>query len=117
MLLGLSAHAAPPATHIDPPAGAISASAREMGAALLALLRRGQSDRGRLLSEASIRRMETPVTSYGAQGGLTIGCGLSNAALYDDRARVWRGNDGAIVFAIAAVYLAWHGIIGYRSWA
>lgn len=95
------------------PAGAISASAREMGAALLVLLRRGQSDRGRLLSEASIRRMETPVTSYGAQGGLTIGYGLSNGTAYDDRARVWRGHDGAIDGARAELYYLSEQGVGY----
>lgn len=95
------------------PAGAISASARDMGAALLVLLRRGQSARGRLLSEESIRRMETPVTSYGAQGGLTIGSGLSNGVAYDDRGRVWRGHDGAIDGARAELYYLPEQGVGY----
>jgi CubicO group peptidase (beta-lactamase class C family) len=86
------------------PSGALNASAREMGALLLLLLRRGQSDTRRLLTEASIRRMETPVTSYGAQSGLTVGYGLCNDSIGDDRTRIWRGHSGATVGASSQLF-------------
>jgi CubicO group peptidase (beta-lactamase class C family) len=86
------------------PSGALNASAREMGALLLLLLRRGQSDTQRLLTEASIRRMETPVTSYGAQSGLTVGYGLCNDTIRDDRTRIWRGHAGYTDGARAMLY-------------
>ncbi|MEO8215166.1 MAG: serine hydrolase domain-containing protein, partial [Myxococcales bacterium] len=86
------------------PSGALNASAREMGAVLLLLLRRGQSEKGRLLAEKSISRMETARSSYAAQGGLTVAYGLCNGTVYDDRARVWRGHSGATDGARSELY-------------
>ncbi len=78
------------------PSGAINASAREMGAYLRFFLRRGEGSGQRILSEASLRRMETPTTSWAAQGGLKTGYGLHNFTSVDDRGFVWHGHNGAV---------------------
>jgi CubicO group peptidase (beta-lactamase class C family) len=80
--------------HALRPSGALNASAREMGAYLRFLLRRGETDAGRILAERSIQRMETPVSSYGAKAGLTVGYGLANDVWPDRRGFWWRGHDG-----------------------
>jgi CubicO group peptidase (beta-lactamase class C family) len=77
------------------PSGALKASAREMGAFLRFLLRRGEADSGRILTEASLQRMETPASSYGARAGLTVGEGLANYTIFDRRGFVWHGHGGA----------------------
>src|SRR5262245_66479653 len=84
-----------------------------MVSALLCLLRCVQSTCGRLLSEASLRRMETPVTSYRAQGGLSIGYGLCNDWLYDDLSLVWRGHAGATDGAGSQLYYLPEQGVGY----
>jgi hypothetical protein len=76
------------------PSGALNASAREMGAYLRFLLRRGETDAGRILAEKSIQRMETSVSSYGAKAGLPGAYGLANFARPDRRGFWWRGHDG-----------------------
>jgi CubicO group peptidase (beta-lactamase class C family) len=95
------------------PSGALNASAEDMGHALRFLLRRGQSDRGRILGEVSIQRMETSVTSYGAQGGLQDGYGLCNEGLHDRRMRVWRGHSGSIHGALSEFYYLPEQGVGY----
>lgn len=78
------------------PSGALNASAREMGALLRFLLLRGEGQGQRILSEASLQRMEVPTTSWGAQGGLRRGYGLHNQAVVDDRGVVWHGHGGDV---------------------
>lgn len=78
------------------PAGSINASAREMGALLRFFLGRGEIDGHRLLSEASLQRMETPATYWGAQGGLKVGYGLHNYTKQDDRGFTWHGHNGGV---------------------
>ena len=93
------------------PAGAVNASSREMGALLRFFLRRGVGETGRVLSEASILRMETPTTDWGAQGGLTYGYGLHNKAMVDDRGFVWHGHSGAVSGCISMLaYLPEQGV-------
>jgi CubicO group peptidase (beta-lactamase class C family) len=77
------------------PSGALSASAREMGATLRFFLRRGETDGGRILAERSMQRMETPVSSYWANAGLRGAYGLANVGELDPRGFWWRGHDGA----------------------
>jgi CubicO group peptidase (beta-lactamase class C family) len=77
------------------PSGALTASAREMGAYLRFFLRRGETDAGKILAETSIQRMETSVSSYGAKAGLTEGSGLANSGWADRRGFWWRGHTGA----------------------
>ncbi len=81
--------------HALRPSGALNASARDMGAYLRFLLRRGETDAGRILAERSIQRMETPVSSYGAKAGLPGANGLANYGSSDRRGFWWRGHDGA----------------------
>lgn len=76
------------------PSGALRASAREMGAYLRFLLRRGETDTGRILAETSIQRMETPASSYGAKAGLRGAYGLANLGRSDRRGFWWLGHDG-----------------------
>lgn len=83
------------------PSGALNASAREMGAYLRFLLRRGGTDAGKILAQTSIQRLETPVSSYGAKAGLTGGCGLGNCAELDRRGFWWRGHNGGRDGALA----------------
>ena len=78
------------------PSGALNVSALEMGAYLRFLLARGQAEAGNILSEASLERMETPRTSYGAQAGLAVGCGLGNCSALDRRGFLWLGHNGSI---------------------
>ena len=95
------------------PSGALNASAEDMGHALHFLLRRGQSDRGPILGEASIQRMETARTSYGAMGGLKVGYGLGNYASYDDRMHIWHGHNGAIDGALSEFHYLPEPGVGY----
>ncbi|MGD8616590.1 MAG: serine hydrolase domain-containing protein [Gammaproteobacteria bacterium] len=62
------------------PSGApgIVSTARELAALLRLLLNGGVGDSGRLLSRASIERLETPLTPLGARVGLAFGAGAGN---------------------------------------
>jgi CubicO group peptidase (beta-lactamase class C family) len=68
------------------PASSLTASPRDLARLVRFLLRRGRTDQGRLLSPATIRRMETPASSFAARKGLTVGYGLGN------RSRFWHGH-------------------------
>jgi CubicO group peptidase (beta-lactamase class C family) len=95
------------------PAGSINASAREMGAHLRFFLRRGEGAAGRILSESSIVRMETPTTYWGAQGGLKTGYGLHNYTTLDDLGFVWHGHNGGVDGGLSEMaYLPEQGV-GY----
>lgn len=92
------------------PSGALNASAREMGAYLQFLLGRGQVDGRRILSEASIRRMERPTTTWAARGGLDAGYGLHNYATADSRGFLWHGHNGGVDGGLSQLnYLAGQG--------
>jgi CubicO group peptidase (beta-lactamase class C family) len=78
------------------PAGSVNASAREMGQYLTFFIHRGEGAAGRILSEKSLIRMETPATYWGAQGGLKTGYGLCNYTTLDDRGFVWHGHNGGV---------------------
>ena len=60
------------------PAGSINASARDMARFLDFYLQRGAVAGKQLVSEASLKRMETAVSSSGARAGLEVGYGLYN---------------------------------------
>ncbi|PZO10884.1 MAG: hypothetical protein DCF27_00535 [Lysobacteraceae bacterium] len=92
------------------PSGALNASTREMGAYLHFLLGRGEIDGRRILSEASIQRMERPATGWGAQGGLKTGYGLNNFTTLDGRGFVWHGHNGGVDGGLSQMqYLAEQG--------
>jgi CubicO group peptidase (beta-lactamase class C family) len=60
------------------PSGSINASPKDMARTLRFFIDRGLADRTRLISEASLKRMETTVSTIGAKAGLQYGYGLSN---------------------------------------
>jgi len=95
------------------PSGGLNASARDMGAYLRFFLRRGEADSGPILTEASLRRMETPASSYGARAGLTVGHGLGNGTVFDHRGFLWHGHDGATDGACAALAYRPEQGVGY----
>ena len=76
------------------PAGEMKSSPNEMARFVRMMLNRGQLDGVRIVSEESIKRMETAVTSVGAKAGLP-GYGLGN--LVDPSHKfVMHGHDGGI---------------------
>lgn len=77
------------------PSGAINASARDMAAYLRFYLHRGSVDGQPLLSRASIERMETATSSWGALAGLGAGYGLSNYTSAHE-GFVFHGHDGGV---------------------
>lgn len=94
------------------PSGSINASAAEMANYVRFYLGRGAFEGQRLLSAASIERMETPATTWGARAGLTTGYGLNN---YVTQANgfVYHGHDGGVAGGIASLaYLPQAGL-GY----
>jgi CubicO group peptidase (beta-lactamase class C family) len=60
------------------PAGSINASSRDMARFLDFFLQRGRADGRQLISETSLTRMETAVSTGGALAGQQIGYGLHN---------------------------------------
>jgi CubicO group peptidase (beta-lactamase class C family) len=84
------------------PAGSVNASAREMGRYLRMYLNRGTLDGQRLVSPASIDRMEVPQTTDAARAGLRIGYGLGNYANVKG-GFVLHGHDGGMEGGLARV--------------
>lgn len=56
--------------------GSINASPREMSRLLQLMINRGKTDSASLITEQSLKRMETPSTTLGAREGLRYGYGL-----------------------------------------
>lgn len=77
------------------PAGAINASARDMGAYVRFLLNRGAVEGRQVLPATAIERMERPRSSLTARSGLPLGYGL-HLATYVDSQFVWVGHDGGV---------------------
>ncbi|MGE5113281.1 MAG: serine hydrolase domain-containing protein [Acidobacteriaceae bacterium] len=95
------------------PAGAINASAREMGNYVRFFVNRGAVNGVQLVSADSIARMETPLTYYGAQAGLGTGYGLNNYTSLDDNGFVWHGHNGGVQGGLSELaYLPQEGV-GY----
>ncbi|WP_172798070.1 serine hydrolase domain-containing protein [Pontibacter akesuensis] len=61
---------------ITRPSGAINASPKDMAKLLQLFINMGKVDSLKLLSERSLKRMETPSTTLGAKAGLKFGYGL-----------------------------------------
>jgi len=77
------------------PAGEMKSSPAEMARFVRMMLNRGQLDGIRIVSAESVQRMETPVTSTGANAGLLTGYGLGNFA--DPSHRILtHGHDGGL---------------------
>jgi CubicO group peptidase (beta-lactamase class C family) len=60
------------------PSGAINATPKDMANMVSFFINRGEIDSIQVISEASLKRMETPSTTIGAKAGLEDGYGLSN---------------------------------------
>ena len=90
------------------PAGGLITSADDLGALVIALLRRGEP----LLSPASVERMETSTTSRAARAGLSPGYGLG---IYGemDRGRRWLGHAGGTPSAWARYAYDVEAGVGY----
>lgn len=82
------------------PSGSINASAAEMARFARFLLGRGALDGQRLLSPASIERMERPATTWAAKAGVPTGYGLGNYATLEN-GFVWHGHDGGVEGGLA----------------
>lgn len=80
---------------IQRPAGSINASPRDMAKMLQFFIHRGMVDSVQLISHASLDRMETTLTTKGAQAGLEIGYGLHNYSM-PYKGFVFRGHDGGV---------------------
>lgn len=94
------------------PSGSINASAKDMARFVQFLLNRGEGPDGRLLSEASLRRMETTSTTLGSKAGSEYGYGLNN---YDKASHGWKwqGHNGGMMGYLADLsYLPEQGV-GY----
>lgn len=78
------------------PSGAINASPKDMAKMVQFFINRGVVDSMHLISEASLKRMETPSTTIGAKAGLEAGYGLNN---YSSRHKsfVYRSHDGGVL--------------------
>lgn len=77
------------------PSGAINASPKDMANMLQFFINRGRVDSLQLISEASLKRMETPTSSTGAKAGLEYGYGLSNYSSSHKRF-VYRSHNGGV---------------------
>lgn len=77
------------------PSGAINASPKDMAKMLRFFINRGRVDSLPLISETSLKRMETPTTSTGAQAGLEYGYGLSNYSS-PHKSFVYRSHNGGV---------------------
>ncbi len=77
------------------PSGAINASPKDMTKMLKFFVNRGRVNGVQLISEASLRRMETPVSNSGAGAGLQIGYGLSNYSS-PHKSFIYRSHGGGV---------------------
>ena len=82
------------------PSGSINTSAAEMANWLKFYLNRGAFEGTRILSEASIDRMEIPTTTLAARTGLEFGYGLNNYTK-NSHGFVWHGHNGGMMGFVA----------------
>lgn len=75
--------------------GSINATPSDMAKLVRMYVNRGKVDTLQLISEASLQRMETPMTTVGARAGLGYGYGLSNY-LTSHKGTVFRGHNGGV---------------------
>lgn len=78
------------------PAGAVNASALDMAALLRFFLERGSTNGSPLLSQASISRMTTTVTTNAARAGIPVGWGMHNRTMPGPGGRLWHGHGGTL---------------------
>jgi CubicO group peptidase (beta-lactamase class C family) len=83
------------------PSGAINASPRDMAKMVQFFIHRGMIDSVQLISDASLKRMETPSTTPGYQAGIENGYGL-NDFTSPHKSFVYRSHDGAVPGALTS---------------
>ncbi len=94
------------------PSGSINTSANEMARLVKFFLNRGELEGRRILSKASIDRMETVETALASQTGLEFGYALNNYSK-NMHGYSWRGHNGGMSGYLADLtYLPEHGV-GY----
>jgi CubicO group peptidase (beta-lactamase class C family) len=94
------------------PSGAINASPKDMAKMLKFFINRGRVGSLPLISEASLKRMETPSSSTGARAGLEYGYGLSNYST-PHKSFVYRSHTGGVAGGLTDFsYLPTHKV-GY----
>lgn len=94
------------------PCGAINASPRDMAKMLQFFIHRGMVDSVQLISEASLKRMETPSTTPAFQAGIESGYGLNNFTS-PHKSFVYQSHDGAVPGGLTSfAYLPEHEL-GY----
>ncbi len=94
------------------PAGELSLSSADAARLLRLLLQRGELDETRIVSSASIARMETPRAARAARHGLDNGYGLGDFVIFREGFRL-HGHDGGLDGFIAELaYSPEHGF-GY----
>jgi CubicO group peptidase (beta-lactamase class C family) len=77
------------------PSGSINASPADMARFIKFFLDRGTAGNTQLVSAESLTRMETPMSTPGAQAGMKHGYGLSNYTSLND-GFVWHGHNGGV---------------------
>ncbi len=77
------------------PSGSINASPKDFVKMVEFFLNRGRVDSLQIISESSLNRMETPMTSVGAKAGLQTGYGLANYST-DFEGFVFRSHSGGV---------------------
>jgi hypothetical protein len=94
------------------PSGAINASPKDMARMLRFFINRGRIGSLQLISEPSLKRMETPSSSTGARAGLESGYGLSNYST-PHKSFVYRSHTGGVAGGLTDFsYLPTHQV-GY----
>jgi CubicO group peptidase (beta-lactamase class C family) len=93
-----------PYTHfIYRAATSVNASVEDMANYVRFHLQRGRLDGRKILSEASIDRLELPTTLPSAQAGMTTGYGLYNQSKFD-RGYEWHGHSGEWDAALSRMF-------------
>jgi hypothetical protein len=94
------------------PSGSINASPKDMAKMLKFFINRGQVGSLQLISEPSLKRMETPSSSIGAKAGLEYGYGLTNYST-PHKSFVYRSHSGGVAGGLTDFsYLPTHKV-GY----
>lgn len=95
------------------PSGAINASAQDMANYLQFLLNNGKFNNQILISESSIRTMETPTSTLAAEAGMKSGYGIANYTSYYKAFQFHGHNGGVNGGASEVIYLPDHGTGAY----
>lgn len=77
------------------PAGSINASPKDMAKMVMFFIHRGMADSMQLISDASLKRMETSLTTSGAASGIEEGYGLHNYTT-PHKSFVYRSHNGGV---------------------